>query len=169
MTDPVKLLPCPFCGGEASLDLDGARRGTPRQSCIVVCLDCGARRESSDEGDLSGSAWNKRHLAVTPVAAAPEAVPASPWPSRPPDFNRWYADAARFLAFVHAHPRAWCRDGRMKYLNVLVDTRSGHFRLMVDHEHGEKEISPDEFVAAAVRDGRPGETIADGPTRHPAV
>lgn len=206
MSDPVKLLPCPFCGGQPSMDeLDG-RRGTPRQSCIVTCLDCGASHESSDEGDSSGTSWNRR---VSPSPAAfpdisaeidtfarsldeaaklldirrpaggsttirdmladagsvvrqlherlaarhsSDPAPPSPWPSRPPEFNRWYADAPRFLAFVQRHPEAWCRDGRLKYLNVRVDTRSCHFRVFADQEHGGAEISPDAFVAASKKD-----------------
>ena len=50
------LLPCPFCGGAAEFE----REGTPRQSCIVVCSDCGARHESSDQDAHSGSSWNRR-------------------------------------------------------------------------------------------------------------
>jgi len=51
------LLPCPFCGGEAEFE----RMGTPRQSCIVACTDCGGRLESSEEGAGCGSEWNDRH------------------------------------------------------------------------------------------------------------
>jgi Lar family restriction alleviation protein len=54
------LLPCPFCGGEASMDIDGGRRGTSRQSCIVVCLHCGCTLESGDEGSRCGMTWNQR-------------------------------------------------------------------------------------------------------------
>lgn len=50
------LTPCPFCGGEAHFE----RMGTPRQSCIVECGSCGARHESSDEGERSGTQWNDR-------------------------------------------------------------------------------------------------------------
>jgi len=66
MTTPDDLLPCPFCGGEAEFE----RMGTPRQSCIVVCGNCGARHESGDEGARNGTQWNRR-------AAAP-AAPATP-------------------------------------------------------------------------------------------
>jgi Lar family restriction alleviation protein len=51
-----KLLPCPFCGGEAGIE----RTGTPRQSCIVACVNCGARHESGDEAQFSGASWNRR-------------------------------------------------------------------------------------------------------------
>lgn len=54
------LLPCPFCGGEPEL----VREGTPRQSCIVACTDCGARLESPETFN-SGSSWNSR---ATPPA-----------------------------------------------------------------------------------------------------
>ena len=50
------LLPCPFCGHEANFE----REGTGRHSCIVSCGWCGARHESSDEGEQSGSSWNQR-------------------------------------------------------------------------------------------------------------
>jgi Lar family restriction alleviation protein len=53
---PVKLKPCPFCGGAAEFE----RTGTRRQSCIVVCTECGVRHESSDELLHSGSSWNYR-------------------------------------------------------------------------------------------------------------
>ena len=54
---PGDLLPCPFCGYAAEFE----RKGTSRVSCIVVCTNCGARHESSDVGDASGSSWNTRH------------------------------------------------------------------------------------------------------------
>ena len=52
----MDLFPCPFCGGAAEFE----RLGTPRQSCIVECTDCGVRQESSDSGDRNGSSWNTR-------------------------------------------------------------------------------------------------------------
>lgn len=61
---PAALLPCPFCGGDAYFE----RTGTQRRSCIVSCTDCGARHESSDEGDRSGSSWNRR-ASTAPVAS----------------------------------------------------------------------------------------------------
>ena len=62
--DPV-LKPCPFCGGDAEFE----RLGTGRQSCIVACGNCGARHESSDEYERSGSSWNQR---AAPEGPAPE-------------------------------------------------------------------------------------------------
>ena len=53
-----KLKPCPFCGGEAEFE----RTGTPRQSCIVTCTECGCRLESGETGELSGISWNTRVL-----------------------------------------------------------------------------------------------------------
>jgi Lar family restriction alleviation protein len=51
-----ELKPCPFCGGKA----DMVQPGTRRHSCIVECLNCGCRLESSDEGERSGQSWNSR-------------------------------------------------------------------------------------------------------------
>lgn len=53
----INLLPCPFCGHESP---EFERMGGRRQSCIVICGWCGARHESSDEGDRCGSSWNQR-------------------------------------------------------------------------------------------------------------
>ncbi|PTL88579.1 hypothetical protein C6W88_15800 [Halomonas litopenaei] len=64
-----KLLPCPFCAGEAEF----GRIGTPRQSCIVACTDCGGRLESNEEGGACGSQWNDRH-----VPDGWQCVPAAP-------------------------------------------------------------------------------------------
>ena len=50
------LKACPFCGGEAEIE----QTGTNRRSCIVSCLDCGARNEGPDEYENSGKAWNTR-------------------------------------------------------------------------------------------------------------
>lgn len=54
---PQTLRPCPFCGHDKP---SFERAGTRRQSCIVVCGNCGARHESSDEGEDSGKSWNQR-------------------------------------------------------------------------------------------------------------
>lgn len=53
---PPVLAPCPFCGGEAHFE----RTGTPRQSCIVACTECGARLETGETWEHSGKAWNRR-------------------------------------------------------------------------------------------------------------
>jgi Lar family restriction alleviation protein len=58
------LLPCPFCGNAEPYF---ERTGTPRQSCIVECGNCGCRHESSDEGDNSGLSWNERTPATPPA------------------------------------------------------------------------------------------------------
>ena len=62
------LKPCPFCGHDTP---EFERLGNRRQSCIVICGNCGCRHESSDEGERCGSSWNER---ATPAPdAAPEA------------------------------------------------------------------------------------------------
>lgn len=59
----TKLLPCPFCGNPEPYF---ERMGTPRQSCIVVCGNCGARHESGDENEHSGRSWNERAAPSAP-------------------------------------------------------------------------------------------------------
>jgi Lar family restriction alleviation protein len=56
----MTLKPCPFCGSSATIE----QVGTPRMSCIVACDSCGARMECSDEGEQSGSSWNRRNDTV---------------------------------------------------------------------------------------------------------
>ena len=51
-----KLLPCPFCGGEAHVE----QHGTHRQSCIIACESCNCRLETGEEGSMCGTAWNRR-------------------------------------------------------------------------------------------------------------
>ena len=53
--NPTDLLPCPFCGAGARFE----RLGTPRQSTIVACDECGCRLESGEEWG-HGSTWNTR-------------------------------------------------------------------------------------------------------------
>jgi Lar family restriction alleviation protein len=58
------LKPCPFCGGEPYFE----RLGDPRQSCILVCGNCGCRHESSDEGVENGTSWNDRPVQASEAA-----------------------------------------------------------------------------------------------------
>ena len=53
---PLKLLPCPFCGGEAEFE----RRGTYRCSSIIVCQECGCRVEANEVDEFNGEMWNRR-------------------------------------------------------------------------------------------------------------
>lgn len=52
----MKLLPCPFCGGEPEI----VRPGTSRYSTIIACTNCGCRHESRDENERVGVSWNRR-------------------------------------------------------------------------------------------------------------
>jgi len=62
-----ELLSCPFCGGEAEYE----RKGDHRQSCIVVCVDCGARHESGDRDFYQGRSWNTRATDINVVTTPP--------------------------------------------------------------------------------------------------
>lgn len=55
-TAPIVLKPCPFCGGKAEIE----RMGTPRQSTIYSCTDCGCRLETGEEWS-HGRDWNERN------------------------------------------------------------------------------------------------------------
>jgi Lar family restriction alleviation protein len=52
----MKLLPCPFCGGEAEIE----RYGDRSQSTIYACTMCGCRLETGEEWD-HGADWNRRY------------------------------------------------------------------------------------------------------------
>ena len=52
----AKLKPCPFCQGKARIE----RIGTMRQSCVIVCEDCGCLLESGEVWTM-GEKWNRRY------------------------------------------------------------------------------------------------------------
>ena len=81
-----KLLPCPFCGGEAEIE----RMGTRRQSCQVACTNCGARHEGPDQDEHSGDSWNRR------------AAFDGQWQSERPAAGEWWVA-------IHPDQRAGCK------------------------------------------------------------
>jgi Lar family restriction alleviation protein len=56
----MKLLPCPFCGGDATIE----RYGDRRQSTIYSCDSCGCTLETGEEWD-HGREWNERWVNET--------------------------------------------------------------------------------------------------------
>jgi len=83
MADPMQqareLLPCPFCGGEATLRMIGNVHST--RKCVVKCSGCRYERTDAvlrygDEWLLKTAiaAWNRR----TALHAAPEGYVLSP-------------------------------------------------------------------------------------------
>jgi Lar family restriction alleviation protein len=54
--EKTKLLPCPFCGGEAII----MQLGTFRRSCVIGCTECHCRLESNEEDSFCGQQWNQR-------------------------------------------------------------------------------------------------------------
>lgn len=77
MTD--KLLPCPFCCGDAEFE----RMGDRSQSTIVACISCGARLENGEEWD-HGRGWNTRQFSPATIAAAVIAEMVSQPPAEKP-------------------------------------------------------------------------------------
>lgn len=61
MSDEVKLQPCPFCGGKATIE----RMGSIRASMIITCEDCGCRLETNEVFGMrpENCQWNYRHKA----------------------------------------------------------------------------------------------------------
>lgn len=55
MTTPLPLDARPFCKGDAEIE----RMGTPRQSTIYSCTECGCRLETGEEWG-HGRIWNER-------------------------------------------------------------------------------------------------------------
>lgn len=68
------------------------------------------------------------------VEPASEVIPEN-WKESGPAFNKWYDDAAGFLALIQRHDGFWCTDHTVKYLNIRVDTRDGGFVFLPDR-HG---------------------------------
>ena len=57
MSDYYKLLPCPFCGGEATVMLEQGSSGNKAYCCF--CLDCDAETYG-DTDDEAVQKWNSR-------------------------------------------------------------------------------------------------------------
>jgi Lar family restriction alleviation protein len=57
MSNEIKLLPCPFCGGKAAITL-GLRRGGG-QTVDVICQDCSGAMLAFCEDDAIAD-WNTR-------------------------------------------------------------------------------------------------------------
>ena len=56
VTERGELLPCPFCGGEAS----GICDTTEPFECVVICEHCGTMLGTSAEKKLAFMVWNTR-------------------------------------------------------------------------------------------------------------
>lgn len=70
MSEAERLLPCPFCGGEAEVE----RVGDYRQSHIIACTECGCRLETGEDAEWNrGNAWNTRAQSAR-IAALEEAL-----------------------------------------------------------------------------------------------
>lgn len=67
------------------------------------------------------------------------------WESSGPSYNVWYVDTAKFMAIVQQHSDLWLRNSQLKYLNIRMDTRSGHFRLT---DRDSRNISPIDVLDA---------------------
>jgi len=62
MADTTKLLPCPFCGNEATI-----LREPSRNAWWVECDWCGARSAETDKESVGAAEiWNRRHVASPP-------------------------------------------------------------------------------------------------------
>jgi hypothetical protein len=70
------------------------------------------------------------------------------WPTRGPDFNRWFKNVSLFAEIVQENSGLWLIDSDLKYLNVRIDTRSGAFKLTC--RDGE-EIDVDRVLEAATK------------------
>lgn len=67
MTDTPKLLPCPFCGGEADLSFEHSTKHPNWWK--VTCTICGNRTQSNTTHmDRAIAAWNRRHDAAVSAA-----------------------------------------------------------------------------------------------------
>lgn len=64
----IALLPCPFCGGEASLSI-GEQNGQPRH--YVECLKCAACADMTFSEATAAYCWNARTHQWQPIETAP--------------------------------------------------------------------------------------------------
>lgn len=59
--------------------------------------------------------------------------------------NPWHPNLSEFVAILGRHEGFWTMDYALKYLNIRVDTRSGHFVLM---DRDDNRISADSVLDA---------------------
>ena len=55
-----KLKPCPFCGGEALLDVDYQTPFGNIQLFYVICRSCLAKSRKETRKDIAVEIWNRR-------------------------------------------------------------------------------------------------------------
>lgn len=117
--DEMELRPCPFCGKAAEFE----RRGDRRQSCIVVCSECGARHESGDTWN-SGSSWNRRAEPAMPDLSFLRTVTRAPVTESCPEGGSsagvQYTEPLEFAfgGFTWRADGARCPDGHLIYKRV---------------------------------------------------
>jgi Lar family restriction alleviation protein len=95
-----QLKPCPFCGGEAKMDILGGKGSTHR---IISCARCKCDLHYQPTEELAVSKWNQRVEPTPPPAR--ELAPWHPaiWQSRP-DFLAWRecVDGIEILTYNYA-------------------------------------------------------------------
>ena len=66
-----KPIPCPFCGGSATLclDADGTKK-LRALACVVVCRLCGAQTGPCVNASQAIDAWNRRTDGIDPTRLA---------------------------------------------------------------------------------------------------
>ena len=69
------------------------------------------------------------------------------WPKSGPDFNRWNDDVALFAALLKIHPHLWLCNSKLKYLDIRIDTRTGHFTV---RDRDGDEIEPEKVLFACI-------------------
>lgn len=72
MTDNRKLLPCPFCGGEAQ------KSNEKRGKNYVECILCECKTGNYQQPETAVLAWNDRK-------GIPKSVPTLQWTKEPPN------------------------------------------------------------------------------------
>ena len=81
----------------------------------------------------------------------------STWPRRGPHFNVWYKEADEFLRRLKEQPLTWLKNGQLKYLNMLIDTRTNTFTVT---DRDGARLDPDEVMEAVEAAGRTTKTTS---------
>lgn len=124
MNDEPKLLPCPFCGGDAEIDTRRGYRQLPTgvvgSGVAIYCTNCSSDmmhcyedHSGVDRDDLRADlvgAWNKRAAEAAAFRRGVEAMRVATWRALDCSGGR---DSPTYTSLISGHYPCPCGNGRV--------------------------------------------------------